>query len=342
MAEFSAPQGVSRPWRRALLIGGVIALLIFWQPVSRLLWQIALAGLLTAAALPLEKAMEKRLPRGLAAAAAVGALVLAAAGAVLVIVPRLIEQISLVIAQAPRLLAWAQALWEKISQLEWVQTLQLDADAPAQWLAQAGAWAAERLPGVLAGVGGAADALSRAFLAPFLSYYFLRDREAFTYRLSLWIPLRQRRRALTALREMRREAGGYVRGQLLVAAAVAALTALGLLLVGLPAWLALGLLMGACELIPYVGPLIGGVPIVLFALPMGLPATLWALGVTIAVQQLEGYFLSPRLMAGATGLHPVYVMLLLSAGGLLGGLAGMILALPAFVCLRGAFRVLRG
>ena len=105
---------------------------------------------------------------------------------------------------------------------------------------------------------------------------------------------------------------------------------------------ALGLLMGACELIPYVGPLIGGVPIVLFALPMGLPATLWALGVTIAVQQLEGYFLSPRLMAGATGLHPVYVMLLLSAGGLLGGLAGMILALPAFVCLRGAFRVLRG
>ena len=55
MAEFSAFQGVSRPWRRALLIGGVIALLIFWQPVSRLLWQIALAGLLTAAALPLEK-----------------------------------------------------------------------------------------------------------------------------------------------------------------------------------------------------------------------------------------------------------------------------------------------
>ena len=45
-------------------------------------------------------------------------------------------------------------------------------------------------------------------------------------------------------------------------------------------------------------------------------------------------------MAGATGLHPVYVLLLLTAGGLLAGLWGMVLALPVFVCLRGAARVL--
>ena len=162
----------------------------------------------------------------------------------------------------------------------------------------------------------------------------------FCYRLSLWIPSRHRRQVLIALREMRLEVGGYVRGQLLVAAAVSVLTALGLLAVGVPAWLVLGLLMGACELIPYVGPLIGGIPIALFSLPGGLSKLLWALGVAVAVQQIEGYFLSPKLMAGATGLHPVYVLLLLSAGGMLFGLIGMVLALPVFVCVRGAARVL--
>ena len=98
--------------------------------------------------------------------------------------------------------------------------------------------------------------------------------------------------------------------------------------------------MGLCELIPYIGPFIGAVPIALFSWPMGLSTLLWALGVAIAVQQIEGYFLSPHLMAGATGLHPVYVLLLLSAGGLLWGVLGMVIALPLFVCVRGAARVL--
>ena len=73
---------------------------------------------------------------------------------------------------------------------------------------------------------------------------------------------------------------------------------------------------------------------------MGFHSLLWGLGVTVLVQQIEGYFLSPRLMGEATGLHPVSVLLLLSAGGLLFGLGGMVAAVPAYVCLRGAARVL--
>ena len=192
---------------------------------------------------------------------------------------------------------------------------------------------------MIASIGSGVDFISRAFLSPILAYYFLRDREAFSYRLSLWIPSRHRKRFLTALQEMRREAGGYIRGQMMVALSVAALTAAGLLILGIPAWLVLGVVMGICELIPYVGPLIGGIPIVLFSLSQGLSTTLWALGLTIGVQQIEGYFLSPHLVGGATGLHPAYILLLLTAGGLIGGLAGMMLALPLFVCIRGAARV---
>ena len=64
------------------------------------------------------------------------------------------------------------------------------------------------------------------------------------------------------------------------------------------------------------------------------------MAVTVGVQQLEGFFLSPFLMAGATGLHPVYVALLLSAGSMIAGLPGMMLALPLFLCVRGGARIL--
>lgn len=333
-------RGVSRAWQAVLAIGAAMLAAALWRPLSKLVWQVVLALALTALALPFVKQFEKRMTRPLAAMAGVGVLAAALIGMIGLLVPSIISQVSLIAAQAPKLIEWIQTHIDRLYQVEWLQALPLDADAPGRWLSRLGEWVTGALPGVLGSIGTAADAVSRAFLSPILAYYFLRDREVFTYRLSLFIPLRHRKRMLTALREMRREVGCYVRGQCLVALAVALLTALGLLCLGIPAWLALGLLMGVCELIPYVGPIIGGIPIALFALPLGFSRMLWAIVMTVAVQQIEGYVLSPRLMAGATGLHPVWVLLLLSAGGLLWGLAGMMLALPLFVCLRGAARVL--
>ena len=336
-----ASPGLSRTGQRCAAAGFALLALLLWRPLGRLLWQLLFALLMTALALPLAKALEKRMNGTLAALAAVGLLVAALLGMVGLLVPPLLEQVRLIIAQAPQLLRQLQAVWEQVRQEEWIAALGEAGGLPESWLARAAAWAGEKLPALLSLATSGFDALSRAFLSPLLAFYFLRDREMFSYQLSLWIPLRRRREMLAALQAMRRETGGYLRGQLLVALAVGVLTALGLLLVGIPAWLALGLLMGLCELIPYVGPLIGGVPIALFSLPLGFTATLWALGVTIAVQQIEGLFLSPFLMAGATGLHPVYVVLLLSAGGLLLGLPGMVIALPAFLCVRGGLRTLR-
>ena len=340
MSNLPVSRGVSRQVRWGMGLCAAVALLLAWGSLGRLMGQLLFALLLSAMALPLCRWMERRLSRAWAAAGAVGALVLALLGAAGLLLPQLISQISFVIAEAPRLMVRLQELWDGLARLEWIKMLGLDGEGPGKWMNSASAWISENLPALLSGIGSGIDTLSRGFLSPVLAYYFLRDRETFCYRLSLWIPLKYRRRALAAAQEMRREAGGYVRGQMLVAAAVAVLTALGLLMVGIPAWLALGLLMGICEWIPYVGPLIGGVPIALFALPRGLSALLWSLGITIFVQQVEGYFLSPRLMAGATSLHPVYVLLLLSAGGLLAGLPGMVAAVPLFVCLRGAARVL--
>lgn len=340
MSDIPASRGVSRRVRRVICAGAAVAVLAAWPSLRKLAEQLILSLLLTAMALPLSRRLERRLGRSQAAGLAIIALVLLLFGLAGLLLPHLVAQISLVVAQGPQLISRVQALWDGLTAREWARTLGLDRENPASWVGSAAKWMAESLPVLLSGIGTGIGAVSRAFLSAVLAYYFLRDRETFCYRLSLWIPLRHRRRVLAVFQEMRREAVGYVRGQLLVALAVAVLTALGLLAVGIPAWLALGLLMGLCEWIPYVGPLIGGIPIALFSLPQGISALLWSLGITVLVQQIEGYFLSPRLMAGATGLHPVYVLLLLSAGGLLAGLPGMVAAVPAFVCLRGAARVL--
>ena len=142
------------------------------------------------------------------------------------------------------------------------------------------------------------------------------------------------------LREMRRETAGYLRGQLMVSAVVGGLTALGLMFCGVPAWLLLGVIMGVLELIPYVGPFLGGVLVALFSLPGGLARTLWALGVVIVVQQLEGGMLSPQLMSDATRLHPVAVVLCVMLGGTAGGIGGILLSVPLLLCARAALRVI--
>ena len=87
-----------------------------------------------------------------------------------------------------------------------------------------------------------------------------------------------------------------------------------------------------------MGPVIAGIPAVLLALQGGWVAALWTLGVLLLVQQIESGLLSPRFLSGATRLHPLAVLLAISAGGLLGGALGMVAALPVVVSLRGALR----
>lgn len=314
--------------------------LLGWRPIRGLAGQTALALLLTAICLPLQKQLEKKIKPGIAALISVIGVVCLLAGVIVLAAPQLIRRITALVSQIPELMRSAEDIWQQISQADWFRALNLQSNLPQTWLNRLQEFILAETPRLISGIAGSIEKISRAFLAPVLSYYFLRDRAYLCYQISLWIPVRYRKTSLKMLREMKRETESYLRGQLMISLAVMVLTAGGLMLLGIPSWPALGIIMGICELIPYIGPLIGGIPVVLFSLPLGLNKTLWAVILVIVVQQLEGYFLSPRLMAGAVSLHPVYVLLLLTAGGLTGGLLGMMAAIPLFVCLRGALRVI--
>lgn len=329
-----------KPWRLALaLAAGVTGAFLLRRVISALALQLGAATLLMAAALPLCRLLEKRLKPGLAAILALLALLLGAGLTLLLILPPMLRQVRQLTASVPLLLSQAEALWHTCA--AWLQERGIDV-APAQ--EELFSLLSSRAGTIIAALADMlsrlVSALSRLLLTPLLAYYLLRDRGRIAARLTLLLPIAWRARGVRAAREARRETAAYLRGQLLLSLCVGTMTALALLLAGTPGWLMLGALMGVMELIPYIGPVLAGVPAVLLALtsPGGWLRALWTLLSLVAVQQIEGAVLSPRLLGNATRLHPMAVLLLIPAGGILLGPLGMVAILPAVTALRGALR----
>jgi predicted PurR-regulated permease PerM len=124
--------------------------------------------------------------------------------------------------------------------------------------------------------------------------------------------------------------GGYVRGQLLIAAFIGVFVWLGLSVVGIPSAAAIGFLAGAFNIVPYLGPIIGATPALLLGLtlPGGLFKAVLVIVVFVAANQIEGNFLSPYILSRTTDLHPVTVLLAILVGVALMGFAGALLAVP--------------
>ncbi len=173
--------------------------------------------------------------------------------------------------------------------------------------------------------------LGLLLITPVVAFYLLKDWDRIMAGIFALLPQGWRGRWLVVAGDVDRVLSGFVRGQLLVMAADAALYAAGWLAVGLPYALVLGLLAGLLAIVPFLGPLFA----LLTALAVGFgswgadPLMLAAVvGVFLLVQGIEGSVLSPRLVGSQVGLHPVLVLFAVFAGGELGGILGVFLAVP--------------
>jgi predicted PurR-regulated permease PerM len=137
----------------------------------------------------------------------------------------------------------------------------------------------------------------------------------------------------------------FFRGQLLIAMIMGSLYALGFYLADLQFGLALGFLFGFLNIVPYLGSIVGlsvVVPLSYFQDGGGLDALGFCMATFVLVQLFESYYLTPKIMGEKTGMHPVVVILAIFFWGTaLGGILGMIVAIPLTAFLIVAWRLLR-
>lgn len=178
------------------------------------------------------------------------------------------------------------------------------------------------------------------FIAIVLSIYLLQDSEYF---INLWnkiFSLIFRKSKLgTKLKEIFNIIDDtfykYIRGQLLEACMVGILSAIVLHFIGIDYALIIGIIAGICNMIPYIGPLVGTILAVIMALLSGQPITaVWAVIGMLIVQQVDNNLLAPKIVGDSVGLHPVFTMLAILIGGNVGGLIGMLVAVPAAASLK--------
>ncbi|HET6342145.1 MAG TPA: AI-2E family transporter [Gemmatimonadota bacterium] len=178
--------------------------------------------------------------------------------------------------------------------------------------------------------------LGYAILTPVLTYYILRDFASLQEVAARLVPQDQRTRTLGFLSRYDELLGEYLRGQLLVAAFVGIATGLGFWIVGFPNAVLLGVLAGVFNIVPYLGLIVSLVPALLIAF---LSQPLWlsllkVAGVFFAVQALDAYLLSPRIIGSRVGLHPVWVMLAIIGFGSFFGIIGLLVAIPLAVLIK--------
>jgi len=130
---------------------------------------------------------------------------------------------------------------------------------------------------------------------------------------------------------------GFLRARLIVSAVVGGLAVFGLWVVGMPFWLILGLVVGVANLVPMLGSVIGGIPVLLVAVLAKPPVYLLiALAVLLVSHAVDGYILSPIVLRETTDLHPIVVLLAVLTGGAVLGVWGILAAVPV----AGAIQVL--
>ncbi|MBU3114695.1 AI-2E family transporter [Clostridium lacusfryxellense] len=178
------------------------------------------------------------------------------------------------------------------------------------------------------------------FIAIVLSIYLMQDSEYF---MNLWNKIFKlifgESKSGNILKEILSVINStfykYIRGQLVEACFVGVLSAIVLYFIGIDFALIIGIIAGICNMIPYIGPVIGTVLSVIIALQSGQPINaLWAIIAMIVIQQVDNSLLAPKIVGASVGLHPVFIMLAIIIGGNVGGLLGMLIAVPVTASLK--------
>lgn len=352
--SFGALVGIG--WLLYLLLAGVARFIDFFSGV---IWPLAVAGILALMLRPLVTVFEQRLKirRTMAVVLLYGLFVLALAGLFFSIVPALIAQLLDFAAYLPVL--WQNTVkWAEQHFPDWLAvTRRYTANPTVKGFLDGLAGQAQDLLGHLApslkqagaGIFGFFGFIVLLAIIPvYLFFFLLSDRDP-TQNLPAHLPFLKpahRNDVVFLIREFLGILTAFFRGQILIGLIMGVLLAVGFSVAGLKFGLVLGLIVGLLNIVPYLGSILG----LSIALPLallqpdggGFPLMGFCLGIFAVVQLIEGWVLTPQIMGRQTGLHPVAIIVAVFFWGqALGGVLGMVLAVPLTAFFVTAWRLLR-
>ena len=362
------------PWQRrvvagaltvlglAVLLAGITGLFFllrgFVLHFSGVIWPLAMAGILALILRPVVQLFEG--PMRLGRIGGIGALylcgVIVILGILFLMVPVVFRQVLHLIEILPEILRNAYAAMDdrypEVTRFfaDQISPEKLDhyAEEMGNSLREFSAFAlpaAQRIGDWLATL--ATFAAGVAIIPVYLFFFLLSDRDP-TRDLDSqvsFIPKRYREDLIFLIREFARILVAFFRGQIIIALIMGILIATGFTIIGLDFGIVLGLTIGALNIIPYLGTIIGlaiCLPVAYLQPDGGMGLLGLTLGVFTVVQLIESYGLTPRIMGSRTGLHPLAVIIAIFFWGTaLGGILGMVLAIPLTAFFVVAWRLLR-
>ncbi len=329
----------------ALFAGSIFVLGRAVGHFANVLWPLAVAGILALILRPVVDLLEARL-RGRRTAAVVilySVFLLLVAGLLLTIIPPLAAQILDFITYLPRL--YAEILsYVRAHYPEWIAISErLLSNPTINNAVESLQTQFNKIPGLVLpslkaiseGVFFVISSATQLAIIPIYLFFFLLSRRDPTRQLSKQLTFLSdnvRGDVVFLISEFIAIVISFFRGQLVIGMIMGVLLALGFGLVGLQFSLVIGLTLGVLNIVPYLGTIIGLVvtlPLAFFQPEGGIQLVGLVLLVYIIVQNIEGWLLTPKIMGDRTGLHPVVIIIAIFFWGTaLGGILGMILAIP--------------
>ena len=274
------------------------------------------------------------LPRTAAALVIIFAFLLSVALVLVILVPILSDQIAGLIARAPgyidELRREVQPMLRKLrSNLTPSQAAQVD-EAIKSHAGDVLGWVGQVLSSIVYGGAALLNLLGLLFVMPVVAFYMIRDWDRLVAHIDGLLPLHSADTIRSLAREIDARLSGFVRGQTIVCLLLGTWYATGLTIVGLDFALLLGIGAGMLSIIPYLGNIVGLTISLLLAAAQfdSWVSVALVAGVFLSGQVLEGNFISPKIVGDRVGLHPVWLLFAVTAGAVLLGITGALLAVP--------------
>ena len=322
----------------SLLILSGISLIWVLYLARGVLWPFVLALLLVYLLAPLvDYLTDKKFPRVAATLCAYILLFSIFTLIMLVVIPRLVDAFQEISSELPQYMdatkKYAASLQEKYRGLRFL----LEREELTDWIFQGiGA-----LTGKIAqSIAGVPAGIFLFFLSLIVSFYFLKDAKTIRSSLINYIPKEYQKKVSEFLTDVDKILGGYIRGQLIIAVVIGVSIGIGLFLLRIRYAFVLGTVAGVFNVIPYFGVVISIIPALSLGLlkdPFSAWIFLWVILLFIGVNQVEMYFLAPRILGREVRLHPVAIIFAIVVGGAALGMLGVLLAIPALAILKALF-----